>query len=138
MLGPSAPVDPASLAPGEKPPFDTAGVADPCLLPRVTVDGTLHVRVLYTGYDATATGTIGFAARYGDHGPLVKQPNPVYSVNTSAAAPTLLAWGDDRYAMLYVEQSYALDSTTVYPAVAAAFAPPTFTLPQPTSYATGP
>jgi hypothetical protein len=40
--------------------------------------------------------------------------------------------------MLYVQEDDAIDSMTTVPAVAAAFAPPTLTLPMPTAYADGP
>jgi hypothetical protein len=136
ILAPSAPVDPASLAPGERGPFDTARVGDPCLLPRVTAAGRLHIRVLYTGTDATGATTIGFAARYGDQGALEKQPAPVYAVGKHEAAPALFTWSGG--AMLYVTQDRADSSNAIYPAVAAAFAPPTESLGTPTSYADGP
>jgi hypothetical protein len=141
VLAPSAPAAPGSLAPGEKPPFDTAQVTDPCIAPRTTPGGLLQVRVLYTGYlDARGTpgrnGTIGFAARYGLAGALVKQDSPVYSVTKHEAAPAHFEWAGG--SMLYVQQDETVDSTTIVPAIAAAFAPPTTTLERPAGYASEP
>jgi hypothetical protein len=137
VLGVSAPIDPASLAPGEKPPFDTGEVGDPCLLPRITASGRLHVRVLYTGWDgprgaASRMSAIGFAARYGDSGRLVRNVAPVYAVGQHEAAPSLFSWS--RGALLYVEQTMPASgsgsgASPAYPGIAAAFAPPAQTLP---------
>lgn len=137
VLGPSAPVDPATLAPGAKPPFDTKSVGDPCLVPRVTPAGRLHVRVLYTGRDVAGGSTIGFAARYGDTGPLSRQASPLYSVGKNEAAPTMFTWPGG--VMLYVHQDKPVDSTTPpFPAIAAAFAPPNLSLGVPAGYAAEP
>jgi hypothetical protein len=112
VLSPSTPVDPKTLPPGEKPPFDEATVEDPLLVPRVDPSGQLQVRVLYAGYAAPATASsrtssIGFAARYGDAGPLSRQIIPVYvAPGSSAAGPALLEWSGGT--MLYVSQ---LDTT---------------------------
>jgi hypothetical protein len=127
---------------GVKPPFDTAQVTDPCLRPRVTAAGRLQYRVLYTGYvDSPGTagrnGTIGYAARYGDSGPLVRQTAPVYSVGKHERAPTVFDFGATD-SMLYVEQ----DDTTATPpkgfAIAAAVAPATLTFDTPAPYASAP
>ena len=136
VLGVAANVADASLAPGEKPPFDTGEVGDPCLLPRMTASGRLHVRVLYTGWDGPRgavdrTSAIGFAARYGDTGRLVRNTAPVYSVAQHEAAPSLFTW--DGGALLYVEQLMPASGTgagasPAYPGIAAAFAPPAQTL----------
>ncbi len=137
ILGPGDPVDPATLAPGEKPPFDTASVGDPCLLPRTTPAGRLHFRVLYTGGDAVGQTTIGFAARYGDSGPLTRQLAPLYSVGKHEAAPTLFEWAGGL--MLYIHQDKPVDSMTPsFPSVAAAFAPPSLTLGPPAGFAEAP
>jgi len=134
VLGPADPVDPASLAPGEKPPFDTASVGDPCLVPRVTPAGRLQVRVLYTGADATGQSAIGFAARYGDSGPLSRQPTPLYSVALHEAAPTLFAWRGG--IMLYVHEDYS--ATSPVAAIAAGVAPANISLGTPGAYAAAP
>lgn len=141
VLEPSIAPPPESLQPGEKPPFDTAQIGDPCLSPRVTPAGRLQVRVLYTGYDAAPgvagrNGTIGFAARYGTTGRLERQASPIYSVAKHEAAPALFEWQGG--SMLYVHQDKTIDSQTIVPAVAAAFAPPTLTLATPTGYAEDP
>jgi hypothetical protein len=126
ILQPSAPVDPSTLGPGEKPPFDEGAVEDPLLVPRVDPSGRLQVRVLYTGYEeppsaTSRTGEIGFAARYGDAGPLSRQVIPVYvAPGSTASGPAMLEWSGGT--MLYVSQ---LD-TTVTPsmlALAAAYDP---------------
>ncbi len=114
-------------------PFDEATVEDPLLVPRTDPTGQLQVRVLYAGYAAppttsTRTASIGFAARYGDTGPLSRQVIPVYvAPGSTASGPAMLEWSGGT--MLYVSQ---LD-TTLMPsplALAAAYdpvsAPPSF------------
>jgi hypothetical protein len=135
VLEPAPPVDPARLAPGERPPFDVARVGDPHLAPRITPAGRLHVRVLYTGYDAAGRSAIGFAARYGDSGRLARQRSPSYAVDKLEAAPALFEWSGG--VMLYVQQENVVDQTSVS-AIAAAFAPPTETLPGPAPYPSDP
>jgi hypothetical protein len=154
VLSPSPAPAQGTLEDGQAPPFDTGQVGDPCLAPRMTAAGRVQVRVLYTGY-ATPPSTggavretaIGFAARYGDSGPLVREPAPVFSAGLHEAAPALFEWtpnsGSMRGAipasMLYIH----MDETTgapVYPAIAGAVAPADFNLstPAPNSYATSP
>jgi hypothetical protein len=128
--------DPSTLAPGEKPPFDTSGVFDPCLAPRVTPAGRLHVRVLYTGLDAQGVTSIGFAARYGDAGPLYRQPQAVYAVNKREAAPALFEWPGG--SLLYVGQDRQPTPDTHTLAIAAAYAPANVRLPAATAYADSP
>jgi hypothetical protein len=133
------PFDVTTLAPDAAPPFDSAQVADPFVSPRITAAGRLQVRVLYTGYDALpgATGrqsAIGFAARYGETGLLVRDATPVYSVGKHEAAPTLFDWSVGT--MLYVGQNTS--SPPVYTAVAGAIAPATITLAPPTTFPSGP
>ncbi|MEO6419733.1 MAG: hypothetical protein ABIP39_10020, partial [Polyangiaceae bacterium] len=140
VFGPSAPVAPESLAPGEKPPFDPGQVTDPVLLPRMTSAGRLQIRVLYTGYDSppgkpARASAIGFAARYGDAGPLVRNPLPVLSLGKHERGPAFFEW--DGGTMLYVAVDQ-VDGTNVYPAIIAAFAPPTLTLGMPSSFADSP
>jgi hypothetical protein len=126
VLEPSAPVDPKTLGPGEKVPFDEATVEDPLLVPRVDSSGQLQVRVLYAGYAApeaasSRTGSIGFAARYGATGPLSRQVIPVYvAPGSSASGPAMLEWSGGT--MLYVSQ---LDATLMPSplALAAAYDP---------------
>lgn len=124
-----------SLLPNEKPPFDTASVGDPCVVTRTTPAGRFHVRVLYTGADASGATAIGFAARYGDSGPLVRQPLPVYSVGQREAAPALLELGDASY--LYVQQDRR-DGNDTFVAIAAAFAPGNVKLPPPEDFPDSP
>lgn len=137
VLGPAPPR--TDLTPGEKPPFDTLRVADPCLVPRVTPAGRLHFRVLYTGYAVPQDGgapasAIGFAARYGESGTLSRQPLAVYSQNLHEAGPALFEWSGG--SLLYVHQDRKGD--TGYTAVAVGFAPATLTLPAPSDFAQGP
>jgi hypothetical protein len=132
VLVPAPPAPAGSLLPNEKPPFDTARVGDPCASVRITPADRLQVLVLYTGADETGATAIGFAARYGDSGPLVRQPAPVYSVSAKEAAPALLELEGGAY--LYVQQDRRIDATLTYPAIAAAFAPGTVHLPMPADY----
>ncbi|HSQ65662.1 MAG TPA: hypothetical protein VLM85_20720 [Polyangiaceae bacterium] len=151
VLAPAPPK--ATLAPGEIPPFDTLRVADPCLLPRVTAAGRLQIRVLYTGFtagDAAAPASaIGFAARYGDTGPLVRGPGAVYAVGKHENAPALFEWSlaaPDTSpdggtplvgSLLYVGQDQTSQGSS-YSALAAGLAPPTATLPLPGAYPDSP
>ncbi len=122
VLGPSLMPDPGTLAPGEKPPFDSQRVSDPWLAPRTTPAGRLHVRVLYTGYDASGQSAIGFAARYERSGPLSPHVGPIYAVGKQESAPTLFEW--EGGSLLYVQQDRPGElGGMAYPAIAAAFAP---------------
>ena len=128
-LSPAAPAAPGSLLPNEKPPFDTARVGDPCVTTRTTSAGRYHVRVLYTGTDLTGATAIGFAARYGETGALVRQPVPVYSVGQKEAAPALLESTDGTRSFLYVQQDRRDGNNPSFVAIAAAFAPGNVKLP---------
>jgi hypothetical protein len=132
VLGPAPPAPPGSLLPNEKPPFDTARVGDPCAVLRKTPAGRQHVRVLYTGADESGASAIGFAARYGETGPLVRQAAPVYSVGAKESAPALLEVASGSY--LYVHQGRRVDEKLTYPAIAAAFAPGSVELPIPLAF----
>ena len=136
VLGPGAPAAPGSLLPNEKPPFDTASVADASPSTRITPAGRLHVRVLYTGRDPAGVSTIGFAARYGDAGRLDRNRSPVYSVGANEAAPAYAEVPGG--AFLYVQQTRRVDERLSYSAIAAAFAPGTVKLPAPASYPDAP
>lgn len=136
VFGPSVAVDPATLAPGQKPPFDDARVDDPCMIPRITPAGRLHIRVLYTGTDAAGVTSIGLAARYGDTGPLARQAQPVYAIGKKERGPALFEWSGG--ALLYVSQDRAPTPDAHYDAIAAAFSPANLRLPPATSYADAP
>ncbi|MBX3208000.1 MAG: hypothetical protein KF764_23335 [Labilithrix sp.] len=135
VLVPAPPPAPGSLLPNEKPPFDTAAVGDPCVVTRTTPAGRFHVRVLYTGTDTSGATAVGFAARYGESGPLARQTVPVYSVGQKEAAPALLDLGDSSF--LYVQQDRR-DGDTSFVAVAAAFAPGNVKLPPSGDYPDSP
>jgi hypothetical protein len=131
VLVPSPPPAPGSLAPNEKPPFDTARVADPCPTTKTTPAGRFHLRVLYTGEGDGGATAIGYAGRYGDGGPLERQPLPVYSVNQREAAPAFVEAASGLW--LYVHQNRT-QGNAVYPAIAAGFAPAADKLPPPGSF----
>lgn len=120
VLTRSASVDLRTLAPGEKPPFDELAVDDPCVSVRESPAGRPVVRVLYTGLAAgSARATaIGFAARFGHAGPLVKQALPVYAAKSTERAPALLDLGARSY--LYFTEPRASDARE---GVGAGFAP---------------
>jgi hypothetical protein len=128
------------LSPGAG--FDSGQVDDPLVLPRVTPTGRLQVRLLYTGYDAppgasSRNSAVGFAARYGDSGPLSRQEVSVYGGSAHETAPALFesAIGS----ILYVHQDEtALDPTKPYAAIGAAFAPESEGLPAPGAFPTSP
>jgi hypothetical protein len=140
VLCPSAHVSAAAIDAGAIAPIDDEGLDDPLVLPRVTPAGRLQVRVLYTGYSTpigapSRASAIGFAARYGDSGPLVRAPAGVYSVNLHEHAPAYFAWSTG--SLLYVtEDESGLNG--VYPAIAGAFAPAQDSLPAPSAYADSP
>jgi hypothetical protein len=136
VLGPAAPAAPGSLLPNEKPPFDTGAVGDPCAALRTTPAGRLQVRVLYTGTDTSGVTSIGLAGRYGDRGPLMRQPTPVYSVGAKESAPALLELPGGSY--LYVQQDRRVDERLTYKAIAAAFAPGSVKLPPPAPFPEAP
>jgi hypothetical protein len=140
IFQPSPTVDPSTLPMGVLPPFDEGQVDDPMLAPQTTVDGRLQVRVLYTGY-GTPPGTtgrasaIGFAARYGDSGPLSSQPDPVYTVSLHENAPAFFEWNGG--SLLYVSEDNG-SSMPPFPAIAAGYAPATSMLPAPAPFPTTP
>ncbi len=117
---------------GASLPFDMAQVADPCVLPTTSPAGRFVVRVLYTGYDgapgaATRSSAIGLAARFGTTGPLVRQPQPTFSIDKMEAAPTLFVWSGGE--MLYVHANAGNPLAGEYPAIAAGVAPTEVTFP---------
>ncbi|HEX7664137.1 MAG TPA: hypothetical protein VF407_06500, partial [Polyangiaceae bacterium] len=97
LLCPST-TPPPPVADGATPtPTDLGGVDDPVLTPRLTPAGRLQYRVLYTEYsapvgDPSRSSAIGYAARYGDSGPLVKNAAPVYAVGKNERAPAFFQW----------------------------------------------
>lgn len=100
--------------------FDAAAVADPAVATRVTPAGRFHVRVLYTGTSASGATAIGFAARYGEDGPLTRNPQPAFpSGREPAYAPPFL---------------YVTETRAGYPAIAAAIEPLDATLGAPADY----
>jgi hypothetical protein len=137
-LAPSPPASAAAVDAGLAP-FDTGQVADPCLLPRLDPAGKTQVRVLYTGYaslpaSGARSSSIGFAARYGASGPLVRSESPVYAVGKHEGGPALLEWMGG--SLLYVHQDSA--TKPPYSAIAAAVAPVSLVLPPPGGYPSGP
>jgi len=136
IFGPSVAPDPATLAPGQKPPFDDGRVGDPCVLPHVTPAGRLHIRVLYTGTDVAGVTSIGLAARYGDTGPLSRQMQPVYAIGKGEKSPAFFEWSGGT--LLYVAQDRAPSLDTHYDAIAAGFSPANLRLPPATDYADSP
>lgn len=135
VLEPAPSPPPGSLLPNEKPPFDTASVGDPCASPRETPGGRLQIRVLYTGRDAAGASTVGFAARYGEDGPLERQPVAVYAVGQKEVAPAFAERPEGSF--LYVEQERR-DGTRIYRAIAGAFAPGNIKLPTPGDFPDAP
>ncbi len=113
------------LQKGEKPAFDRGAVADPFASVRITPAGRLHVRVLYTGYAAAAGASdsaIGFAARYGESGPLESNPLAVYAVGKGERGPAFVEIG--RRSFVYVEQDVVtLGTDPKRRAIAAGVAP---------------
>jgi hypothetical protein len=92
--------------------------------------------VLYTGIDSAGVTSIGFAARYGERGMLVRNAAPVYAVGAKEAAPALFESGAGTY--LYVQQQRRVDERLSYLAIAGAFAPVTHKLPAPLPFPAAP
>ncbi|HEY8090722.1 MAG TPA: hypothetical protein VIF09_22830 [Polyangiaceae bacterium] len=142
VLGPSAMVDPSTLAPGQTQPFDVGGVDDPVLAPQTTFDGRFQVRVFYTGYldpptATTRTSAIGLAGRFGSDGALSRQASPTYTAQLHERAAAFFEW--DGGSMLYVgEDDISLGSTSPFPGIAAGYSPATGTLPPPLPFPTTP
>ena len=135
VLGPAAPAAPGSLLPNEKGPFDTGAVGDPCAVLRTTPRAGFMC--VYSTREQTrrASTSIGLAGRYGDQGPLTRQPTPVYSVGAKESAPALLELPAGSY--LYVQQDRRVDERLTYKAIAAAFAPGSVKLPAPAPFPEG-
>ncbi len=102
----AAPPAPADLPAGVQPPFDDLAVDDPCVERVITPAGRVLWRVLYTGLDQRTGSGIGYAARYGDSGPLTRNDASVYSTKLHARAPALARFGE--FALLFPTQ----DTTT--------------------------
>jgi hypothetical protein len=133
VLGPAPEPAPGSLLPNEKPPFDTVSVSDPTVVTRVTPAGRFQVRVIYAGVGDGDTHAIGFAGRYGDSGPLTRNPVPVFAVNQKETAPTFVDRGDSG-TFLYVQQQRRIDADHNYAAIAAAYAPGNVKLGTPAAF----
>jgi hypothetical protein len=133
VLAPAPPAPPGSLLPNEKPPFDTVRVSDPTVVTRITPAGRFHVRVIYAGLGDADTHAIGFAARYGDSGPLSRNPVPVFAVNQKETAPAFVDRGEIG-TFLYVQQQRRIDADLQYPAIAAAYAPGNIKLGTPATF----
>jgi hypothetical protein len=98
----AAPPAPDTLPEGVKPPFDDLAVDDPCVERAQTETGRTIWRVLYTGLDRRGGSGIGFAARYGDQGPLSRNPASVYSTKLHARAPAFARF--DTFSLLFPTQ----------------------------------
>ena len=143
VLSPKPVVDPSTLPAGVVPPFDEGQVDDPMLAPQTTVDGRLQVRVLYTGYGlpggdgGVRASSVGFAARFGDSGPLSSQPDPVFTTTLHGIAPAFFEWSGG--SLVYVsEDNASLSSSMPFPAIAAGYAPAKNMLPAPAPFPTSP
>lgn len=115
---------PVLRASGIEGAFDAALVADPVAITRVTPAGRFHVRVLYTGATPAGATAIGFAARYGEDGPLTRNSQPAFA---SGSQPAYAA------PFLYFTQPHP-----AYLAIAAALEPLDATLPAPADYPPSP
>lgn len=136
-LAPFGDVDPATLAPGEKPPFDALSVGDPDVSVRITEGDRLHLRVLYTGTRVTAgkvVHSLGFAARYGESGPLERQALPVLSSGKGERAPALVAL-EGHSLVLFEAASSNTNTDTI---IAAGVSPATIRLPEPSPFPSTP
>lgn len=101
---------------------------DPCASLRMTPAGRLQLRVLFTAVNEAGQTSIGFASRYGETGPLERNPTPAYELG--ASSPAFVEVGGRTF--LYVQQlrTDAVTNTT-FSAIAAAVSP-SKALPSPT------
>lgn len=106
-LAPSAPVDPATLPEGVRPPFDDDAVDDPWIDHTATEGGRVQFRLHYTGRDRRGGSSIGFAGRFGTTGTFEKRDGFVFGGklfgdpdgNSHANAPSIARFGD--FALIY-------------------------------------
>jgi hypothetical protein len=104
--------------------FDAVAVGDPVAATRNTPAGRFHVRVLYTGTGEAGATAIGFAARYGEDGPLTRNAQPAFATGAQPAyAPPFL---------------YVTQMRLTYPAIAGALEPLDATLRAPADFPPSP
>lgn len=106
-IGPSAPIDPATLPEGVRPPFDDESVDDPTIQRIVTAAGRVHYQLHYTGRDRSGRSSIGFAGRFGEDGKWEKREGFVFGGklfgdpdgNSHANAPSVARF--ESFALIY-------------------------------------
>lgn len=113
-LAPS-PAPTAELPAGVKPPFDDRAVDDPCVERVVSPLGRVEWRVLYGGRGDGDARAIGLAARFGDAGPLTRNPASVFSTKLHANAPAYARF--DSFALLFPTQDQSSSAATFEPSV---------------------
>jgi hypothetical protein len=124
------PVLTAEAAPGDLPPdagtdtFDDVAVGDPEVLVTTTALGRPVTYVFYTGLNRLQKHAVGIAARFGDSGPLTRNPTPALT-DYSPHAPSIVRYDD--FSMLYV-QGPSADVGSTTPVINGAVAPATFAL----------
>ena len=91
-----------------------------------TGDGRALTYVYYTGKNRLGAHAVGFAARFGDDGPLTANPAPVLS-RYDARGPSVVRHG--ALTMLYTGGRSSEASATFIPSVLGALAPATSALP---------
>ncbi len=123
-----------NLLPGEKPPFDTDCLSDPHVTTRITPAGRLQFRVLYTGFASDQT-TIGFAARYGLSGALVRNDLPAFSAGLHERGPTTYERGDLLFLYVSLDKK---GSRNTFPTIGAGLAPATMHLEKPAAFPESP
>ncbi len=109
VVVPSAPVDPATLPEGVRPPFDDAAVDDPSAFRFVTELGRVQWGLHYTGRDLRGGSSVGFAGRFGDAGAFERKEGFVFGGklfgdpdgNSHANAPALARFGE--LSLLYAD-----------------------------------
>lgn len=123
---------------GEKATFDTMAVGDPFVTTRTTPAGRLQFRVLYTGLGVDGF-SIGFAARYGTDGPLVRNAAPVFLSANGDSAPGLFELVDPAARTQNISFLYDTEATKGgYPGIAVAVAPVTSMLGAAKDFPDGP
>jgi hypothetical protein len=126
----SAAADGPALARGASGAFDEGSVSTPSAVIATTTEGRHILDLYYTGTSATGAQSIGLAARYvdgGDDGPLVRSPSVMLAPAAALAIrkPSVVRFST--FTLLFATENTSRTSTN--PAVIAALAPATETLP---------
>jgi hypothetical protein len=127
-LTPAPPAGPLVEDAGVDEPFDDDAVGDPDILTGELTSGRPVTYVYYTGTNRLGMHAVGLAARFGDDGPLTRNPTPVLT-RFGANAPSVVRRSG--FLLLYSGGKSSDTNPVNNPAVIAAIAPATLSIPLP-------